>query len=313
MDFAIRGLAVARDIPITRDLLRTPCCSIAGSRDCCRDCPGARAIVDIGPRGFGNLRDSRNRSAGRRDRRARARARSVDRLRADAERREHAHRGKRAGHARAERAPTSGWADPVEHARMLHDERRTGDYLAAIAAAVRPDDVVLDIGTGSGVLAVAAAVPARGTCTRSRPATSPRSPSGCSRRTGSQDRVTIVPGWSRQIELPEPADLLVAEVIGNEPLEEEILETTLDARRRLLGAGRPPDPAPRSRCWPAPCCCPSPRSGSGRSDVRRSSAGGTCTASTSTRCSTPRSPARPTPSPRAKWSPPGRRSVRRSS
>ena len=28
-------------------------------------------------------------------------------------------------------APMSGWADPVEHARMLHDERRTGDYLAA--------------------------------------------------------------------------------------------------------------------------------------------------------------------------------------
>ena len=38
-------------------------------------------------------------------------------------------------------------------------------------------------------------------------------------------------------ELPEQADLLVAEVIGNEPLEEEILETTLDARRRLLKPG----------------------------------------------------------------------------
>ena len=51
---------------------------------------------------------------------------------------------------------------------------------------------------------------------------------------GVEDTVTLVPGWSRQIELPEPADLLVAEIIGNEPLEEEILETTLDARRRLL-------------------------------------------------------------------------------
>src|SRR5262245_28128588 len=34
----------------------------------------------------------------------------------------------------AARGPSSGWADPVEHARMLHDDRRTGDYLAAIAS-----------------------------------------------------------------------------------------------------------------------------------------------------------------------------------
>ena len=51
---------------------------------------------------------------------------------------------------------------------------------------------------------------------------------------GVHDKVTLIRGWSRDIELPEPADVLVAEVIGNEPFEEEILETTLDARRRLL-------------------------------------------------------------------------------
>ena len=56
---------------------------------------------------------------------------------------------------------------------------------------------------------------------------------------GVRDRVTLLPGWSRQLELPERADLLVAELIGNEPLEEEILQTTLDARRRLLA----PEPA----------------------------------------------------------------------
>jgi hypothetical protein len=44
------------------------------------------------------------------------------------------------------RSPVSGWADPVEHARMLHDDRRTGDYLAALAEAVQPGEVVLDGG-----------------------------------------------------------------------------------------------------------------------------------------------------------------------
>ncbi|MGZ4415204.1 MAG: hypothetical protein ACXVRZ_12665, partial [Gaiellaceae bacterium] len=52
-----------------------------------------------------------------------------------------------------------------------------------------------------------------------------------------QDRVTLIPGWSRTLDLPEPVDVLVAEIIGNEPFEEEILETTLDARRRLLKPG----------------------------------------------------------------------------
>jgi Ribosomal protein L11 methyltransferase (PrmA) len=137
----------------------------------------------------------------------------------------------------AEQARTSGWADPVEHARMLHDERRTGDYVAALTAAVRPNDVVLDIGTGSGVLAVAAARAGA----RHVYAVEASDIAEVAQRVfvvnGVEDQVTLLPGWSRLTELPEQADLLVAEVIGNEPLEEEILETTLDARRRLLKPG----------------------------------------------------------------------------
>src|SRR5262249_8226207 len=111
---------------------------------------------------------------------------------------------------------------------------RTGDYLGALAEAVRPGDVVLDIGTGSGVLAIAAA---RAGARHVYAVEASDIAEGAERvfnANGVQDRVTLLRGWSRQSELPEPADLLVAELIGNEPFEEEILETTLDARRRLL-------------------------------------------------------------------------------
>ena len=137
----------------------------------------------------------------------------------------------------ADRPPISGWADPVEHARMLHDDRRTGDYLAALAAAVRPGDVVLDIGTGSGVLAVAAARAGARHVYAIEASDIAEVAREVFELNGVADRITLVPGWSRQIDLPEQADLLVAEVIGNEPFEEEILETTLDARRRLLKPG----------------------------------------------------------------------------
>lgn len=134
----------------------------------------------------------------------------------------------------ASRGPTSGWADPVEHARMLHDQRRTNDYVAALAEAVRPGDVVLDIGTGSGVLAIAAARAGARHVYAVEGSDIAEVAERVFAANGVKDTVTLVPGWSRLAELPEPADLLVAEVIGNEPLEEEILETTLDARRRLL-------------------------------------------------------------------------------
>jgi Ribosomal protein L11 methyltransferase (PrmA) len=186
----------------------------------------------------------------------------------------------------------------MEHARMLHDHRRTGDYLAALTAAVRPGDVVLDIGTGSGVLSVAAA---RAGARRVYAVEATDIASVAERVFevyGVQDRVSLLSGWSRQIELPEKADLLVAEIIGNEPFEEEILETTLDARQRLLKPG--------ARLIPHALTLLA------RPVQPPSSAGEICTASTSSRSSTPHCRDRSTPSPRARSSRRGRRWAPRS-
>ena len=187
----------------------------------------------------------------------------------------------------AGRGPASGWADPVEHARMLHDDRRTGDYLAALAAAVRPGDVVLDIGTGSGVLAVAAARAGARRVYAVEASDIAEVAGRVFAANGVTDTVTLVPGWSRQIELPEPADLLVAEIIGNEPLEEEILETTLDARRRLLKPDARLDPAPADP--PGPAAPPPGRRGQAARDRAggRRALAGPVRAWSSSRCSTP--------------------------
>ena len=132
------------------------------------------------------------------------------------------------------RARTGGFDAAPIHVRMLDDRVRTSRYLAAIAEVVRPGDVVVDIGTGTGVLAIAAAragarhvyaIEASGIGTIAK---------AVFERNGLGDRITLIEGWSTQVELPERADVLVSEIIGNEALGEQVLEATLDARKRLL-------------------------------------------------------------------------------
>ena len=56
--------------------------------------------------------------------------------------------------------------------------------------------------------------------------------------TGLGERITLtIRGRSSEIELPEKADVLVSEIIGHEPLAEQILGTFCDAAARLLNPG----------------------------------------------------------------------------
>lgn len=117
---------------------------------------------------------------------------------------------------------------------MLDDTRRTEGYIEAIAESVGPEDIVLDIGTGTGVLAMAAARSgARHVYAIEG------SPAMCQvarhnfESNELADRITLLPGWSTQINLPEPADVLVSEIIGSDPYEEGVLAYIRDAAERL--------------------------------------------------------------------------------
>ena len=127
-----------------------------------------------------------------------------------------------------------GFDAPVEHISMLNDRERTGAYLRAIPAVVRPGDVVVEIGTGTGVLTMAAArAGARHVYTIEAGAIG-RAAQALFEANGMADRITLVSGLSSHVTLPERGDVLLSEIIGNDPLEERVLESTRDAAQRLL-------------------------------------------------------------------------------
>lgn len=120
------------------------------------------------------------------------------------------------------------------HIRMLNDKDRTSRFLGAIAATVLPGDIVLDLGTGTGILAVAAANAGARHVYGIEASNIALAAQTTVEANGVTDRVTLIQGWSTQVSLPERADVLVSEIIGDEPLGERVLEATLDARKRLL-------------------------------------------------------------------------------
>jgi protein arginine N-methyltransferase 1 len=130
--------------------------------------------------------------------------------------------------------PMIGWAAPQVHIVMLNDKPRTDAFIAAINQTVREGDVVVDIGTGTGVLALASARAGAKHVYAIEATEIGQAAKELFEANGFADRITLIPGWSSQVQLPEKANVLVAEIIGNDPLEEGVMETFADARRRFL-------------------------------------------------------------------------------
>jgi predicted RNA methylase len=123
------------------------------------------------------------------------------------------------------------------HRSMLADEERCLGYMRAIFKTVHPGDVVLDIGSGTGILGLFACLAgARHVYALEQDAVIEVARQIC-RHNGFEERVTFVKDWSTNVELPERVDVVITETIGNIGFEEGILGWVIDARDRLLVPG----------------------------------------------------------------------------
>lgn len=128
---------------------------------------------------------------------------------------------------------------PRWHFPMLADTGRNRAYARAIAQTVRPGDVVLDIGCGAGLTAMLAARAGAAhvyTCEQQ-----PLIAEAARRviaANGLSDRITVIAKPSHQLDvgtdLPEPADVLISEIVDTVLLGEGALATLVDAMGRLV-------------------------------------------------------------------------------
>jgi protein arginine N-methyltransferase 1 len=126
---------------------------------------------------------------------------------------------------------------PHAHGRMIADRIRVGAYRRALEEVVTPGAVVIDIGTGTGILAVLA-------CqfgARKVYAIENDEIIELARRiakdNGCHDRIEFIRDLSTRVELPEKADVVVADIHGALPLYCGCMEALVDARKRFLKPG----------------------------------------------------------------------------
>ena len=131
--------------------------------------------------------------------------------------------------------------DPFSRARtheaLVGDRVRMRAYREAIEAAVRPGDVVLDLGCGSGILSLMAArAGARKVYAVDRAAVLDDARE-TARRNALDGRIEFIRSTFDALVLPERADLVVHELIGSRFWDEGLLDAITQARRGHLARG----------------------------------------------------------------------------
>ena len=128
---------------------------------------------------------------------------------------------------------------PEWHMSMMNDYTRNNAYLEAIKLAVNDNKYILEIGTGSGLLAMMAVDAGAKkviTCETSQPISAVAK--NIISKNGYDKKIKVINKNSKEItvgnELSEKADLIISEILSSEFVGEGIQNTIVDAKKRLL-------------------------------------------------------------------------------
>ena len=122
---------------------------------------------------------------------------------------------------------------------MLEDHKRTGAYYHAVMNNRRQFEgkVVLDVGTGSGILAIFAAKAGAKKVYAVEATDMAKLARRVVESNGLSDVVTVIQGMVESVSLPEKVDIIISEWMGYFLLRESMLDSVLLARDRFLKPG----------------------------------------------------------------------------
>ncbi|MHB8862637.1 MAG: 50S ribosomal protein L11 methyltransferase [Pirellulaceae bacterium] len=123
--------------------------------------------------------------------------------------------------------------------RMVSDRPRTNAFAAAIRQVVRPGDVVLDVGTGTGILAMLAAQAGARKIYAIDATDIAEVATALVQVNGLADRIHVLQGRAGELHLEQKVDLIMSEWLGNAAFAEGMLHAVLEARdHNLAPTGR---------------------------------------------------------------------------
>lgn len=121
--------------------------------------------------------------------------------------------------------------------RMVMDHRRTEAFARAIQEVVQKTDVVLDVGTGTGLLAMLAARAGAKRVFAIDQAEVTQTAANLIKANGLEGRIKVFRGFAQDLQLEAPVSLIISEWLGNFGFVEAMLDDVIAARDKNLAPG----------------------------------------------------------------------------